>query len=262
MKKILFSLVALMFLVGGLNVLAQEDNLPATGITPDSRFYFLQEWREQIQTFFTWGAENKAKQFLHLADVRLAEYQKMVDKGKTEIAQNVLDKYEKQLDRAISKVQELKDKGSDIKGLSQEVSTNSLKHIGILEKNLQRVPESGKEGITKALNKIRTRIQSKISAEQGCIDSGGTVSTSNCCKATTDFPNLCPIGACGCSPDYSHEVKTCDCGPDKCFNGTKCTAREEACSDTCGNGTCEEIVCMAIGCPCAETKETCPSDCQ
>lgn len=35
----------------------------------------------------------------------------------------------------------------------------------------------------------------------------------------------------------------------------------ETCVDQCGNGICEEIVCMAIGCPCAETQESCPQDC-
>jgi len=51
--------------------------------------------------------------------------------------------------------------------------------------------------------------------ERACIGSGGTVSTSLCCKVTGDFPNLCLIGPCGCSPDNSHQVKICDCGLDK-----------------------------------------------
>lgn len=34
------------------------------------------------------------------------------------------------------------------------------------------------------------------------------------------------------------------------------------CVDNCGNGICEEIVCMAVGCPCAETAESCPEDCE
>jgi len=59
-------------------------------------------------------------------------------------------------------------------------------------------------------------------AERSCVNSGGTVSKSLCCKATGDFPNTCLIGACGCPPEYSHEVKTCDCRADKCFNGRKC----------------------------------------
>ena len=36
---------------------------------------------------------------------------------------------------------------------------------------------------------------------------------------------------------------------------------EFVCVDRCGDGICQEIVCEAEGCPCAETKETCPGDC-
>lgn len=64
-----------------------------------------------------------------------------------------------------------------------------------------------------------------LEKEQFCIDSGGKVSTSMCCKQTTDFPNLCFVGACGCSPDNSYQIKTCDCGPNKCFNGNQCILR-------------------------------------
>ena len=58
--------------------------------------------------------------------------------------------------------------------------------------------------------------------EQSCIDSGGTVTTAMCCESTDDFPDDCAIGACGCAPEYSHEVKLCNCGEESCFNGEKC----------------------------------------
>ena len=61
--------------------------------------------------------------------------------------------------------------------------------------------------------------------EQACVDSGGTATTSMCCENTDDFPNLCLIGPCGCSPENSHEVKICDCGEDRCFNGNECVAQ-------------------------------------
>jgi hypothetical protein len=63
--------------------------------------------------------------------------------------------------------------------------------------------------------------------EEACVSSEGKVSTSLCCKLTGDFPNLCLIGACGCSPENSHQVKICDCGPDKCFDGEKCVFLED-----------------------------------
>ena len=60
--------------------------------------------------------------------------------------------------------------------------------------------------------------------EQACIQSGGNVTTRLCCGSADDFPNLCLIGACGCAPASSHQVKVCDCGSGKCFNGTACAA--------------------------------------
>jgi len=60
--------------------------------------------------------------------------------------------------------------------------------------------------------------------EQACLNSGGTLATSSCCTSVGDFPNLCLIGACGCSPENSHTVKVCNCETDKCFNGSECVS--------------------------------------
>ncbi len=60
--------------------------------------------------------------------------------------------------------------------------------------------------------------------EQQCTQSGGNVTTMLCCTSAGDFPNLCLVGPCGCSPANSHEIKVCDCGTGKCFNGTACIA--------------------------------------
>ncbi len=62
-------------------------------------------------------------------------------------------------------------------------------------------------------------------AEQGCLTSGGTVTTAMCCAATGDFPDTCAVGACGCPPDGSHQVRVCDCGAGNCFDGTGCVPR-------------------------------------
>jgi hypothetical protein len=70
------------------------------------------------------------------------------------------------------------------------------------------------------------KIEKKSTQEQGCLNSRGTVSTSLCCKSSGDFPNLCLIGACGCSPDNSHRVRVCDCGTARCFNGNECVVPE------------------------------------
>lgn len=79
---------------------------------------------------------------------------------------------------------------------------------------------------------IRDNMEIKLSFEaqddsdeyRSCVSSGGTVETNMCCKSVSDFPNTCLIGACGCSPTGSKETKVCDCGPERCFNGTACVA--------------------------------------
>jgi len=67
--------------------------------------------------------------------------------------------------------------------------------------------------------------QSETGLGQACLSSGGEVSTSLCCKTAADFPNLCLIGACGCSPQDSHEVKVCICPENYCFDGESCVVQ-------------------------------------
>jgi hypothetical protein len=33
------------------------------------------------------------------------------------------------------------------------------------------------------------------------------------------------------------------------------------CKDECGNGECQEMVCLGSGCPCSESPASCPMDC-
>jgi hypothetical protein len=71
---------------------------------------------------------------------------------------------------------------------------------------------------------ISETISGMSEQEQVCIRSGGKVTTMLCCNSVNDFPNLCLVGACGCAAGNSHQIKVCDCGTGKCFNGTACVA--------------------------------------
>jgi hypothetical protein len=68
------------------------------------------------------------------------------------------------------------------------------------------------------------------------------------CYIGTNPCERCPSRMCNIAESYPMQVF--------CINET-----EAVCEDLCGDGICQEIVCMAIGCPCAETFETCPQDC-
>lgn len=179
MKKIFLITILLFLLLSfGIQVFAQDTELPSPGLLPDNVFYFLKTWKEQIQLFFTFNAEKKAEQYLHLADVRLAEYQKMIEKGKEEIAQRVLAKYEKQLGHALSKAQELRNKGKDNQGLLKKIEDTTIKHVSILEKNMENASENAKKGFEKALKASKKVAQEKAVQsfevfEAKCIEAGG-----------------------------------------------------------------------------------------
>lgn len=164
MKKIIIPILIFLF---AFNVLAKTADLPDSGLTPDSPLYFLKEWKESIQTFFTFGEENKAKQYLHLAGVRLAEYQKMIEKGKTEIAQKTLEKYENQISRVLDKAKEIKGKGQDIKDLSQKIEETVGKHLEVLQENIQKVPEQAKKGIENAIENSQKKVEEITGKKDG-----------------------------------------------------------------------------------------------
>lgn len=163
-KKVLFYLVAslLVFSLGMSLAYGQEEKtatagrdkfeLPEAGLTPDSPLYFLKSWKERIQLFFTFSAENKARQYMHLAGVRLAEYQRMLEKGKTEIAEKTLAKYEDQLGRALKKFERLKEKGKDVEGLMQQAREAGGRHGEVLQENLAKVPDQARRGLQRALD--------------------------------------------------------------------------------------------------------------
>ena len=46
------------------------------------------------------------------------------------------------------------------------------------------------------------------------------------------------------------------------FYRGECTVETAlSCRNLCGDKTCQEVVCQAIGCPCPESINSCPSDC-
>jgi hypothetical protein len=283
-KKIISIIIALAFIIGVCPI-AKAETITEPGTLPDSIFYFAKLLQENLQLLLVSGGENKIKQILHIANVRFAEYEKMLEKNKSKTAYKTLDKFTKQLDKISSEIQKLKDKDKDTTTILQIVKGDIQKDIAILQANYSKASDSEKESIQKAINAIQnllgiqvdtntdTNTNNNITTEQKCINAGGTVKTMNCCKTASDFPNLCLIGACGCALEASKETKICDCGDEnKCFNGEKCVARAINDTTTQTNNTkfrvgasltLEQAKAIALrdcGYPVKEQQQTCNSN--
>ena len=46
-----------------------------------------------------------------------------------------------------------------------------------------------------------------------------------------------------------------------CLTGCGEKSQDGICVNQCGDGQCQEMVCLGSGCPCAESAENCPQDC-
>lgn len=82
-------------------------------------------------------------------------------------------------------------------------------------------------------------------ASEFCIDNGGALDTRNFSDGQWGF----------CVFDDESE-----CDEWKFFRG-ECKKGDNICKNLCGDGICQEIVCMGQGCPCAETPANCAKDC-
>lgn len=150
LKKLLLVPLLTLFLFAGV-VQAQTNDLPEPGMLPGNPFYFLKSWSEGIGTFFTFGDVAKAERFLNLSEKRLAEANALVAKGKPEVAEKAVVRYQEQLNRALTKVEEAKAKGLDTDEILARVSKATLKHQAVLADVYEKVPEQAKSAIQRAM---------------------------------------------------------------------------------------------------------------
>ena len=140
-------LITTSFLFTG-TVYAQDEELPDPGITPDSPFYFFDKLGKNIGMFFTFGPENKARKALKYAEERLAEARVMAEKNKAKALRNAADDYDEFMAMANKRIREVKKQ--DISGnITESVALAISKHLSVLEKVRERVPDEASEAVTR-----------------------------------------------------------------------------------------------------------------
>ncbi|MCK5044920.1 hypothetical protein KAR26_04320 [Candidatus Parcubacteria bacterium] len=151
MKAISLLIISVFLFSFGIGALAQETELPDPGLTPDSPFYFLETIVEGIGTFFTFGDLKKAERYATLAAERLAEARAVVEKGKPEIAEKALTRYENQLNNSIARAEKAQAKGENTAKVMEVVGKATSVHLEVLAELYEKVPEQAKPAIEKAM---------------------------------------------------------------------------------------------------------------
>lgn len=116
--------------------------LPDAGTLPTSSFYFLKSWKEGIQLLFTWDTKAKVEKHLYLAEVRLAEYQKLVENGDIEEATVTLKNYQEHRDKAVEKAKDLEEK--DAAEVQVKIDEDSVHLQEVLSMSLGKLSNESK----------------------------------------------------------------------------------------------------------------------
>jgi len=152
MKKIvLITILSFLILFFGTQVFAEESDLPSPGLLPDSPFYFLEIIAEEIGTFFTFGDLKKAERYAALAAERLAETQAVVEKGKSELAEKTLARYENQLNNSIAHAERAQAKDQNTEQVMTKVGKATSVHLEVLAEVYNKVPDQAKPVIENAM---------------------------------------------------------------------------------------------------------------
>ena len=131
-------------------------DLPDVVITPDSPFFFLKRAFERVGTFFAFGQEAKANRYLELANRRLAEAQKLAEGG-SETAKEAIEMYKEEIEKAKEQAE-----GLDKSDIIEKITTNTNRHIEVLQDVLDRVPEEAKNVIQQRIEEAKQRQEELI----------------------------------------------------------------------------------------------------
>jgi len=152
MNKIRMSIVSIILvtslLLGG-TAYAQEEELPDPGITPDSPFYFFDTFGKKIGLMFTFGDEAKAQKALEYAEERLAEANAMALKNKLKEMAQAAGEYDQFMAMVNERLQATVQQNASA-NISEKVALATARHLAVLDRVRDRVPEEGKEALSRA----------------------------------------------------------------------------------------------------------------
>ncbi len=123
----------------------------SAGITPDSPIYGIKRFWESIQITFTGDDVAKAKLKYRFAEARLAEAAEMLKKNRPELMEKVVKEYESILQGANEDVERATAKGKKIDEIVGLSANKTAKHLAVLNRLLDKVPETARPAIESAL---------------------------------------------------------------------------------------------------------------
>lgn len=153
--KTLFVLITLFILLIQTTAVSAQETLPDAGTLPDSPFYGAKKIFERISTALTFGDEALMQRNIDLAEIRLAEAIAMSERGKS--TGNLMAEYNTRIAEA-NRLGNLK-QGEVRERMLERMANATNRHLAIMERVRQQVPEQARRGIDRAIEISSVRNQ-------------------------------------------------------------------------------------------------------
>jgi len=190
MKKLLFALTALAVLLIPAAVFAQEEGEieepklitapveeeeeSTEEVTdPTKPLYFFTTLLEEIDVFFTFDDDIKIEKRLEYAEKRISEMALMAEQGNEAELEKVRARYERQIAQALK----IANKHSEMaQEKAEKIEAQRAKHLEVLGKVYNQVPEEAKPSIEKVIEKTNARYEKDKAERQALknVDKGNS----------------------------------------------------------------------------------------
>lgn len=119
---------------------------------PGNPLYLLKKVEEGLTLTFTFNNEEKEKARLEFAGERLAEMQEVASEGNISALNSLSRSYENIMKSISQNLENLNNKGQDVKALADEVDQEASRHNLVLEEVALVAPEAANDGIDRAIS--------------------------------------------------------------------------------------------------------------
>ncbi len=132
---------------------AQDDELPNVMVNPDHPLYwFKRTLYEPLILVFAFNPESKAETHLTLASDRLAELRNMIEKGRSDFVDDLVNDHGNHIDDAMRDADRVEDRQTKAT-VWEHVANVTAKHLAVLKAVLARAPQAAHKGLMNAIQK-------------------------------------------------------------------------------------------------------------
>jgi len=132
-----------------------EDSPP--GILPTNPFYFMDKWMEKLRLTFTFNAVKKAEIRLQQASERFSELNSVLQTASPEVLNKINTVYQTNLNEVDRTIEDLQSKNKNVSNLIEKFDNLTARHRLVLQRVLDKAPETAKKGLEKALENIENQ---------------------------------------------------------------------------------------------------------